>query len=153
MPLLDALQSSVFARAVAESRWATAILSSVHLVGFTAVLGSALLANLRLAGVLLPDRPLAEIAQPTRRGLAVGLALSMVTGFVMFAPRAADAGRNSTFQLKMLLLVAAVIHYVATQRTIASRLPGPAAARVLGAAGVVLWVGLALAGCAFILFE
>ena len=153
MPLFEALQSSAFARAVAESRWATAIFSSVHLLGFTVVLGSALLANLRLAGILLPDRPLAEIARPTRRGLAVGMAVSIVTGFMMFAPRAADAARNSTFRLKMLLLVAAVIHYVATQYTFSEQPPGEGAKRALGATGVLLWVALALAGCAFILFE
>jgi hypothetical protein len=153
MPFLDALQSSAFARAIAESRWAAAIFSSVHLVGFTVVLGSALVANLRLMGALLPDRPSAEIVRPTARGLIVGIVISVTTGFVLFAPRAVAAANNSTFRLKMFLLVTAAIYHLVIQRTIVMRQPSPAAARALGGVGILLWVGLAVAGCAFILFE
>lgn len=154
MTLFDALQASALGHAIAESRWATAILSAVHLIGFTLVMGSAVVTNLRLVGALLPDRPAADIMRPATRGLAIGLAISAATGVLLFTPRAAHAAVNSIFQVKMLLLVSAVTWHVLVQPRFAARTPEPAATvRLLGATGLALWVGLAVAGCLFILFE
>jgi hypothetical protein len=154
MSLFDALQASALAHAIAESRWATAILSAVHLIGFTVVMGSALVTNLRLVGALFPERPATDVMRPATRALAVGLAISAATGALLFAPRAAHAAVNSIFQVKMLLLASAVTWHATVQPRVASRMPEPVAAvRVLGATGLALWVSLALAGCAFILFE
>ena len=44
-------RSSWLAHVIAESQWLTAALSSLHLLGFTLVMGSALLSNLRMLGL------------------------------------------------------------------------------------------------------
>lgn len=152
-PFLIWLQHTSVAHTISDSLPLTAVLSAVHLLGLTTVLGSALVSHLRMLGVLFPDRPVAEIAGPTGRALLGGLAVSVVTGLLLFAPRAEQAMANSTFQLKMLLLVAAVTVHVLWQRRVVRRVvPGRLLAAV-GAAGLGLWLSVALAGCAFILVE
>lgn len=152
---MDALWQWIEATAVAarvrESAPLTAILSAVHLLGFTLVTGGALVANLRLLGLLLRDHPALDIVRPAARGVTVGLMISVSTGFLLFAPRAADASANAIFQLKMLFLAVAVVFHLTLQRTAVN---GPARwLRALGGVGLVLWIGVAMAGAAFILLE
>ena len=61
---------------------------------------------------------------------------------------------NGTFQLKMLLLIAAAIFHFAMQRgVLAQQSTGVRQARAAGAVGLSLWMGLAVTACAFILLE
>jgi hypothetical protein len=148
------LQTTPLATSVAESLLITAWLSAIHLIGFTLIMGGALVANLRLFGVLLPQRAVLEIAGPASRVIALGLAVSIVTGLLLFSGRAATVIANGTFQLKMLLLVAAVLFHFTLHARLARRPEaGTRALRATAAFGLSLWIGLALAACAFILFE
>ena len=62
--MLSALQSSWLAHAIGESQTLTAALSALHLIGFTLVMGSALVSNLRLLGRLFPERPATAVTRP-----------------------------------------------------------------------------------------
>lgn len=132
----------------------TASLSAVHMLGFTLVMGGALLANLRLLGVALRRVPPVEVAVPAGRVIAAGLTVSVVTGFLLFSPKATSAAENVFFQLKMLLLVgAALFHLIVLRHAVRREAIGTAWLRGIGGVGLVLWVGLAGAACAFILLE
>ena len=148
------LESTPVARSIGGSLPMIASLSAIHLLGFTLVTGGALVANLRLLGALLPRRPAADVTRPASLGIAIGLAVSIATGLLLFAWRAGELVSNGTFQVKMLLLVGATIFQFTLHRSVARR---PAATvtslRLTGGVGLALWLGLALAGCAFILFE
>lgn len=150
--MLKWLEASPVAAAVGNSIEATAVLSAAHALGFTLVMGSALLANLRLLGVVLPLRSALEVVVPAHRGIATGLAVSIPTGLLLFAPRATVASANGTFRLKMLLLVAAAAlqFLLAAPAVRRGRLGW---LRPIGAVGVSLWAALAVTACAFILFE
>ena len=126
----------------------------MHLVGFTLTTGGALVANLSLLGVLFPGRPPIEVTRPASRGIALGLAISAVTGVLLFGPRATVASVNWIFQLKMALLVAAVLfHMTIHQRVARDNAVANSVRWATGAVGLLLWTGLAFAGCAFILLE
>lgn len=148
------LQGTQVAMTVRESTLLTASLSAVHLLGLTLITGGALVANLRMLGVLLSERPVVEVARPAGRGVAIGLAISIATGLLLFAPRAPVASANRIFQTKMLLLAAATIFHFSMHRT-ASRDSsfGAVAQRATGATGLLLWSGVAVAGAAYILLE
>jgi hypothetical protein len=138
-------QSSAVASAVGDSPTITAVLSAFHALGFTFIMGGALFANLGALGVLFPARPAADTTGPGSRLVALGLALSVPTGILLFGPRAVAAGHNSTFQLKLLLIVAAAAVQFALVRRRGTR--------GVGALGLLLWISLALTACAFILLE
>jgi hypothetical protein len=148
------LQATPTAKAIADSVLVTASLSSIHLLGFTLLMGSALVLNLRLAGVLFQQRPIGEVLAPADRGIVLGLIVSIVTGALLFAARASTVSESGFFQLKMTLLVTAVVFHFALERTVTRRTHGTSSrVRLTGLVGLALWVGLALAACAFILLE
>jgi hypothetical protein len=148
------LETTDVARAVAESLLATASLSALHLIGFTLVTGSALVANLRVIGVVLGQRPILEVTEPARRAIAVGLAVSVATGLLLFAARAASISVNGAFQVKMLLLVAAAVFHFTVHRAVTQRASRTAPLlRATGVVGLALWLGVAASGCVFILLE
>ena len=148
------LQSTSLAIAIANSLYLMAGLSALHLVGFTLLMGSALVGNLRLVGIVLPTLPIADVVRPARRAIALGLALSVATGLLLFSTRALNAVYNWIFDVKMGLLLAAIVfHVVVPSRFASSALRPSGAARIVGAGGLLLWIGVALAGCAFIFLE
>jgi hypothetical protein len=152
--MLEALQGSWLAHTIGESQMLTASLSSLHLIGFTLVMGSALVSNLRMTGVLLPERPASDVTDPAARVVLIGLAISAATGLLLFVPRAEGAAANSTFRVKLTLLALAVlVHFVAQLRVARDADAGRGIATLVGLLGIALWMGVALAGCAFILLE
>jgi hypothetical protein len=124
------------------------------MVGFTLIMGAAFVSNLRLIGALLPERQVLEITIPAGRTILIGLLFSVTTGFLLFAPRAPTAAANGIFEVKMLLLVAAVLFHFTMHRRVARQ---PTATqwlrRATGSVGLALWMGLAVAGSAYILIE
>lgn len=152
--LFSWLQATAVAAAVGQSVLLTGALSAVHLLGFTLITGGAFVANLRLLGILLTDRAPWEISRPASRGIALGLVMSVATGILLLSPRAVAASANRIFQIKMLLLASAAVFHFTVHRAVSRRgQVSRAALRLTGAAGFLLWFGLALAGCAFILLE
>jgi hypothetical protein len=65
----------------------------VHLIGFASSSGPAH-CNGRLVGLIFARQPVPDVLRPARRGLLVGLTLSIVTGTLLFAPRALSALEN-----------------------------------------------------------
>lgn len=147
------LESTSVAGTVRDSLMLTATLSAVHIVGFTLTTGGALVANLNLLGVLFRGRPATEVTRPATRGILAGLTISVLTGILLFGPRATVASANWIFQLKMALLATAVAFHLTIHQRVARNDAAAGARRATGAVGLLLWIGLALAGCAFILLE
>ena len=150
--MIEWIEATSVARAVAASAALTAWLSAIHAVGFALVTGSALVADLRGVGALLRRCEIMDVVRPANRAIALGLAISASTGSLLFAARAAEAAGNGLFLLKMLLLLAAA----GVQFTLVRKLSERDAARTARAASGValsLWLGLALAAFAFVLLE
>jgi hypothetical protein len=148
--LFSWLEATGIATTIASSTTLTGSLSAVHVVGFTLVMGGALAANLQSLGALFPQRQTIGFEGSANRVILAGLAISLLTGILLFSARATDVAGNGTFRLKMLLLITAVLfHFTARRRAVA----GTTHARAASALSVALWAGLALAACAFILLE
>ncbi len=148
------LEATPIAAVVGQSMWTIAFLSAVHVLGYAMVMGGALVSNLRLMGVLLRKLPVIEVTRPASRGISLGLVISIVTGILLVSWKASMAFANTTFQLKMLLLVAAaLLHFTWRRSVIRREVDGATALKLTGAIGLALWLGLALAACAYILFE
>ena len=144
------IQATRIATTIGGSTSLTGFLSAIHLLGLTLLVGGALVSSLRMLGIILTDRPMRDVTPWPVRGMAVGLTISVASGLLLFAPRAAAAVDNSFFQVKMLLLSAAIAFHFAVYRDASRRAID---ARLTGGAGLILWFGVAVAGCAFILLE
>ncbi len=148
------IEASGIATTISQSVPLNGILSGLHLVGLTLLVGSVLVSTLRLLGLVLPHEPVAEVTRAARRGSVLGLATSVASGLLLLSPRISRAAVNYIFQLKMLLLCAAAAYHFTIYRD-AARGAGRTGLppRVAGALGLLLWFGVVLAGAAFILIE
>ena len=144
------IQATLIATTIGGSTSLTGFLSAIHLLGLTLVVGGALVSSLRMLGIILTDRPMSDVTPAPVRGMIVGLTISVASGLLLFAPRAAAAVDNSFFQVKMLLLSAAIAFHFAVYRGASRRTDD---AKLPGGVGLILWFGVAVSGCAFILLE
>ena len=153
-PLWSGLEATVVARTIQESQFLTGFLSALHALGMTLLTGAVVVSSLRLLGVAFAASPPADVTRAASAGILAGLALSVVTGLLLFSTRATSAVENEYFQLKMALLAAAVgYHFAIHRRLLASSLPSEPGSRAAGALAIVLWMGVAAAGAAYILLE
>jgi len=144
------LEATGIARTIAGSTTWTGSLSAAHVLGFTLVMGGALVANVQAIGALFSLRETIDLDRSASRIIGTGLAISLVTGILLFSARATDVAANDTFRLKMLLLIAAALfHFTVRRRAVARAKP----ARVAGALSLALWLALGVTACAFILLE
>lgn len=148
------LEATAVGQGVQGSLQVTAVLSALHAAGMTLVTGSALVSSLRMLGVLFPEAPAAQVTRAARRGLVIGLAISLTTGAALFSARATAAVDNEFFRLKMLFLVAAIVlHVVWHRRMLLADGPPTGRTRLGGAVSLALWMGVVGYACAYILLE
>jgi hypothetical protein len=147
------IEASSLATTIRDSTILTGGLSGLHLIGLTLLVGSALVSCAALAGFVASDQPIAELTRAARRASIVGLCLSVTTGLLLVSFRLSMSTANRAFQIKMLfIVVAALFQFLVSapaargRRTVLS--PGLA-----GGIAFLLWFGVVLSGCAFILFE
>jgi hypothetical protein len=151
--LTTSLEATALARAIRQSVPLTGFLSGLHLIGMTLIGGGALVSGLRATGIAFKDFPLADVIRITRRGIAIGVTISIVSGLLLFSPRASTAIVSGYFQIKMLLLIGALTFHAAIGRLSISQPAGTFASRLSGAIGAALWFAVILAGCSYILLE
>jgi hypothetical protein len=148
------IQNTRVAAIIGNSTSLTGLISGIHLLGLTLLVGAVLVSSLRMLGIILGNSPLRDVASAPGRGIIAGLILSAGSGLLLFAPRASAAAVNGIFQIKMLTLVtAAAFHFGVYRRVVRGADTEPVRVRLTGGIGLALWVGVAVAGCAFILLE
>ena len=148
------VETTRIAMRIHDSLMLTATLSAVHVIGMTLLAGSVLVSNLRAIGAIFRDRPVIDVTGATRAGILVGLGISVVTGTLLFLPRATAAANNGVFRVKMLVLLAAIAFHFVMYRPLGIN-PGVKAGtlRMAGTLSLALWFGVVAAGAAFILLE
>lgn len=146
--VLTAIQNSAVAHAVSKSNHMVgAGLQIVHVIGFILLLSSIVLISLRLLGLTFAQQPVSKVARDATRLIWIGLLLTVVSGTLMFVSSPRMYYYNPAFELKMLLLVAAVLVQVLLLRRISAiDSPRPTLVRATVALSLASWFGVGLAG-------
>jgi hypothetical protein len=100
------VEQLAIAKAMREWLWLYPGVEIVHIVGFTILVGSVAMFDLRVLGLSkrIPVRALSRHLLPWSVG---ALVLIVPSGLLMFSAHAGDFLTNTAFQLKMALLVTA----------------------------------------------
>jgi hypothetical protein len=155
LPFVTWLGSTPFATWLGASTWRIAWLLSIHLFGLTLLLGSVFIMSLHLLGVFQPHKAATRLRREVRPVLLTGLALSLMTGALIFTGGAQAYYEGYWFRLKMVLLAITLIFHVTVYRAVstapAGRLP-TITYRATGVLMLVLWFSVALAGRAIAFF-
>jgi hypothetical protein len=133
--------------------WIVPMVQSIHILAIAAVASSALMINLRLLGVYAADQPLQEVLARFVPFIWWSLVILLLTGVVMIVGEPPRSLKNPVFQLKMALLLGAIVAtgicQIALRRrpafgdVTAGRRAGAAA---LASVSMLLWVGIIFAG-------
>ena len=146
--VLTAIQNSAVAHAVSKSNHMVgAGLQIVHVLGFILLLASIVLISLRLLGLAFAQQPISKVGRDATRLIWLGLVLTVASGTLMFVSSPRMYYYNPAFELKMLLLIAAVlVQALLLRRVSANDSPTPTLARTTVALSLASWFGVGLAG-------
>ena len=145
---LSFIQSTSVSHAISKSNHLLiAGFQVFHVIGFVLLLAALVLMSLRLLGLILRQHTVPEVARQALRLLWSGLALAVISGTLMFIGSPRHYFYNPAFDVKMLLLLAAVIIQAGLFRKVASSTaPGPWLARASVALSLALWFAVSMAG-------
>jgi uncharacterized protein DUF6644 len=131
--------------------WIVPTVQSVHILAISVVMASVLMIDLRLLGVVGRDQSIGRVAARFLPFIWWPLLVLLATGAVMIIGEPARSLKNNIFQLKVALIVAAMIVTFAFQMALRKR-PAFAAgaggrdAIAIAVVSLVLWVGIVCAG-------
>ena len=146
-----ALENSALSFFIRDSTWLYPLANLAHIYGLALVLGSIISLDLRLLGVgrrVVTAEALSRFLTPVT---ITGLALSIVSGLILFTADASAIAVNAIFRLKMVLLILGLVNAWAFRRLWTQALPGwdlrvPLGGRLQAAGSLVVWLLLATAG-------
>ncbi len=147
------LEETPLSQTIQSTGWIVPTVQTVHILSVAAVLSSVLMIDLRLMGVLGRDQPLARVSERFGPVIWWTLPVLLATGAVMIIGEPARSLANPVFQLKMALLVAAIIVTLGHQVSLGVN---PAfwegssgrrgAAQFIAVISLALWAGIVFAG-------
>jgi hypothetical protein len=125
------------------------VIESLHICGFTMLVGTVTILDLRLLGLCLRRQPVSELAKQLSPWIGVGIITQLITGPYLFSGDPGEYIQVAAFRNKMILLVLALLfHFTVIRKATAPdadsaplRWRKPAAVVSLG-----LWVSVLLAG-------
>jgi hypothetical protein len=133
--------------------WWFPFLESIHVLAIGLVVGSILMADLRLLGVAALSYAASRVTRELLPWTWGAVCIAVITGFSLFMTRAATYIENPAVQTKLVLLLLAGVNMALFQtrtfRGIAdwdNAAATPVAARVAGATSLLVWAGVVLAG-------
>jgi uncharacterized membrane protein len=133
--------------------WVIPSVQTVHILAIASVMASALLIDLRLLGIFGRDQSLQSVCKRFLPVIWVALPILLVTGTILIIGEPARALKNPVFQLKIVLILAAIaltgyFQYRLTQNP--DRYDPAkgvrAKALLIAIPSLALWIGIVLAG-------
>jgi hypothetical protein len=147
------LAATPLSHTIQTTGWVIPTLQTIHILSVAVIFSSAVLVDLRLWRLLNRDVPLPEIARRFLPAIWPVLLILLVTGSLLIIGEPRRSLLNSTFYLKMALLVVAILLTAWLQWSLSSspnfwdrnrarRIAGQLAASV----SILVWCGILFAG-------
>ena len=148
LPFFKWTDSTWLAETMRGSRLYFPIVETLHLLALTLLFGAILMLNLRLCRLVMKDLPVQQVARDLSPWLLGGLAIILVSGFMLFSSEAMKCYASVPFQAKMLFLFTAMIYHFTIYRNVthSERQPKPTWRATVAVISVVLWLGFGLVG-------
>ena len=150
--VLTAIQDWAPIAALRSSRWTYASVNTAHIVGFAILFGAIVPMDLRLMGWwrAIPIGTFARILVPVS---VAGLLLAITAGALLFSIRAVQYAGTTLFQVKMALVLCAVLNALLLRKAAqwellqaATNVVPPPRLRLAGALSIGLWLAVITCG-------
>ncbi len=146
------IEQTAASQSIAAAGWVVPTVQTIHILGIALVASSALMIDLRLIGVFWANRPVEAVKARFLPLIWWPLLLLLATGIIMITAEPARSLKNPAFQLKMLLLIAALtvtllFQFLHRRNAAFGEAAGPRAAAVaLALVSILLWSSIIFAG-------
>lgn len=149
---LTALQEMALPSALRASRWVYPVVNTGHILGLALLFGAILPLDLRLLG-LWPGHSLKALTRILVPVALCGLVLSLTTGALLFSVHAVKYAATPLFQVKLLLILAAVANALLLRRTadwtlvqVTDLRVDSGRLRLAGGLSILLWLAVVFCG-------
>lgn len=109
LPVIAWLYATPVSTAIRDLLWVVPTVQSIHIIAIAVIFGCAVISDLRLAGVLATDEPLRGVIRRYYPWMRNALLVLLATGLIMAIGEPDRVLVNSTFWLKMALIIVAFI--------------------------------------------
>lgn len=149
LQLLQGIPEAAPLNPIARWEWVFPVVEAIHICGFSLLVGTILILDLRLLGWCLSRQPISVIAKGLAPWIWAGIAIQLTTGPYLFSSDPHEYVQVPAFRNKMLFLALALIfHFTVIRKATGSSLDAtkpvwrkPAACVSLG-----LWLCVLLSG-------
>jgi hypothetical protein len=149
LPMFKFIDKSWIGAWVSDSRWLFPAIEAVHIVALALLFGAILMLNLRLLGLTLKSKPVAQLARELSPWVLCSLIIILGSGFLLFSSEAMKAYASVPFQVKMLFLFAAMMFHYTIYGRVTKADEGrinPIWGKVIAIVSILLWLGVGIGG-------
>lgn len=128
--------------------WVFPVVESIHICGFTLLVGTVAVLDLRLSDLALTHQSIADMAKSLAPWIYLGIVVQFITGPYLFTSSPHDYVHNPSFRMKMYFLAAALLfHFAVVRRTAGKSQPlGVGWRRLVAFVSIALWIGVIFSG-------
>jgi len=130
-----------------SSEWIFAGCEIFHIVGFAVSIGTIAVVDFSLMGLEFKAKSAPRLLKDTAPWTLIALAVVLMAGFVLFLSDPLHYLYNSSFRVKMVsLLLAIVFNYTVHRKVAMSGNTSPAINMLVGAVSLALWLCVVASG-------
>lgn len=147
--IADRLQNNSIVILLTSTGWTAAGLAILHYYSMFVLVGSMVIVDLRVLGILARNYDVVALARRIFPWVWVSLGVNLVSGFIMFAGDATAYAPTWSFQLKIVVVVLAILFGRLVQWRIRKWEEPPfrrGEAKVIAVISLLLWIGAVLMG-------
>ncbi|MGA8766924.1 MAG: hypothetical protein WB559_07885, partial [Candidatus Acidiferrales bacterium] len=100
--ILQAHPEAIPLNPIARWEWVFPVVESIHICGFTLLVGTIVILDLRLLGLRLRQQPISQLARALSPWIWAGLILQLTTGPYLFSGDPGEYVQIAAFRVKML---------------------------------------------------
>jgi len=156
MPILEIcnwIQHTQMATAIRESSLVFPLIEGSHVLSLSILIGIVMFLDLRLLRLVFRTTPISRVMGAVGPWMIIGMAVMMLTGFLLFFAQAKNAYLNTFFRVKMILLVLGALNALFYQIKYFPRMADwdlsediPMAVKVIAGLSLFFWFGVIICG-------
>jgi cytochrome c556 len=150
---LQSLEDTGLATGIRDSLYLFPLLESAHVMALSVVFGTIMIVDLRLLGIASTHRPFARMSSELLRITWGAFTVAALTGTLMFMTNARVYANNTSFRVKMALLLLAGLNMAFFHLTAGRRVMrwdkdacAPRVGKATAALSLTLWIAIIFAG-------
>jgi len=121
-------------------------LEVIHIAGFAVLVGTIAIVDFRLLGLGLRRQKAAEVARDLGPWTLIGLTMVLLSGPLMFSSDPDMYYLNRSFQVKMVLLLVAIVFHYTVHRKVALSEAAGFGSKAVACISLALWVSIIFGG-------